>query len=270
MTPLLPEWGPALTSWSAWMTAARRSPETIRLRLYQVGRFATGTPDPWTVTVDDLTEWLAAHRWAAETARSYRASLRSFYQWAHLTRRIEADPSALLPAVRVPIGQPRPAPEAVYRGGLELADARVGLMLALAWCEGLRRGEIARIHSEDLEPDLEGWTLRVTGKGGRVRRVPLLTELAGQLRALPAGFAFPGKDDGHLSPRWVGRLIADALPGGWTAHPLRHAFATRTHAASGHDLRVVQELLGHSSLATTQRYVAVDDAAKRDAVRRAA
>lgn len=270
MTPFEPEWASALASWSAWMTSAHRSRETIAMRVYHVSRFAQSTRDPWVVTVDELAEWLGSHRWAAETARSYRASMRSFYQWAYLTRRVVEDPSALLPAVRVPIGEPRPAPEAVYRGGCEVADARVRLMLALAWCEGLRRGEIARIHSDDLEPDLTGWSLRVAGKGGRVRRVPLLGEIAEQLQALPAGYAFPGKDDGHLSPRWVGRLIADALPGNWTAHPLRHAFATRTHESSGHDLRVVQELLGHSSLATTQRYVAVDDAAKRAAVLRAA
>ncbi|WP_022899139.1 tyrosine-type recombinase/integrase, partial [Humibacter albus] len=75
---------------------------------------------------------------------------------------------------------------------------------------------------------------------------------------------FPGRVDGHLSAAYVSKLISRALPEGVTAHPLRHRFASRAYAAE-RDIRAVQELLGHASVATTQIYTAVPDAALRRA-----
>jgi integrase/recombinase XerC len=69
---------------------------------------------------------------------------------------------------------------------------------------------------------------------------------------------FPGAEDGHLTPQHVGKLMARALPDHWTAHTLRHRFATRAYRGS-RNLRAVQVLLGHSSVATTERYTAVED-----------
>jgi integrase len=262
-------WAEAITEWSTWLRAAHRPETSIYLRTYHLRRLAVDHPDPFQVELADLIGWLARPGWAAETCRSYRTSIRGFYSWAHSVGRIAVNPAIGLPAITVPRGTPRPAPEPVYTAAVAGADARVALMLRLARQQGLRRGEIARVHAHDVQPDLLGWSLRVHGKGGVVRMVPLLDELAEMLRSR-AGFVFPGRIGGHLSPHYVGKLISAALGPGWTAHPLRHAFATRAHAASGHDLRVVQELLGHASIATTQRYVAVDEQAKRDTVRRAA
>lgn len=118
----------------------------------------------------------------------------------------------------------------------------------------MRRGEVARVHSSDLTPDLTGWTLRVHGKGSRERDVPLPDSLARALRGLPVGFAFPGAVDGHLSAAWVGRLVSRMLPVGVTMHQLRHLCATELHDDT-RDLIAVQQLLGHASVATTQRYV---------------
>lgn len=263
-------WEAPISAWLGFLSSAR--PESTRyLRGYHLRRFAGDhSGDPWTVSVDDLASWLGSHDWSAETRRSYQSSLRSFYRWAHATGRIDHDPAAQLLPVKVPRGVPRPAPDAVYLDALAHADRRVALMLRLARDAGLRRGEIARVHSDDLEPDLDGWSLRIRGKGDVVRMVPLVDQLADQLRALPAGWAFPGQIAGHLSPHHAGKLMSAALAPGWTAHPLRHSFATHTHTASGHDLRLVQDLLGHASISTTQRYVAVADAAKRAAVRLAA
>jgi hypothetical protein len=89
--------------------------------------------------------------------------------------------------------------------------------------------------------------------------VPIGDDLAAAIAADNAdGYLFPGDEDGHLSPRWVGKLMAGALPDHWTAHTLRHRFATRAYRGS-RNLRAVQTLLGHSSVATTERYTAVDD-----------
>jgi len=69
-----------------------------------------------------------------------------------------------------------------------------------------------------------------------------------------AGFVFPGDDNGHMSPAWVGKLIARRLPEGWSAHGLRHAFATRLYHST-RDIFVVQRMLGHANPKTTQGYV---------------
>lgn len=125
-------------------------------------------------------------------------------------------------------------------------------MLMLAAHAGLRCAEIAAVHTRDA---VDG-VLRVHGKGGRVRSVPLTSALEQAITSMPAGYAFPGADRGHLSAHWVGRVIADALGGGWTAHTLRHAFATKAYAAD-RDLLAVQQLLGHSNPQTTARYASV-------------
>ena len=100
------------------------------------------------------------------------------------------------------------------------------------------------------------------GKGGRTRIVPLSSHLALRLRSLPPGWVFPGNDGGHLSPRWVGKLVGRLLPVGYTMHTIRHRFATQAYAVD-HDLFAVQDLLGHASPATTRAYVLTDDRARR-------
>jgi integrase len=85
------------------------------------------------------------------------------------------------------------------------------------------------------------------------------------LARMPEGYVFPGQDDGHLSPRYVGKLLATLLPEGWTMHTLRHRFATRAYALRS-DLLLVQEMLGHASPTTTRRYVEYDRARMRAVV----
>lgn len=269
--PFPPAWRPAVTAWVAYLRAGHRSPATIRIRCYHLSRLAADHPDPWAVTLGDLTGWLAAHDWSAETLRGHRVSFQGFWKHAVLTGATTRNPAAALPTVRVPPSPARACPEPVYHRALaRAADQRVQLMLSLAWQQGLRRAEICQVHSRDLEQDLYGaWSLIVHGKGGRDRRVPLVPEVAAQLRALPAGWAFPGKIDGHLSARWVGKLMRKALVTS-SAHPLRHGFAARVYVSSGRDLRTLQSLMGHSSLETTQRYLPVDERAKRRAVMAAA
>lgn len=260
-------WEGEIGAWSEWLRSSMSSQETIYLRTFHVRRLAEAHPHvhPWAITLDMLITFLAPFDWSPSTRRSWRASFRTFYHWAHVTGRVLVDPAALLPVVRPDRPHPRPAPEPIYLAAVARAAADVKVMLRLARQAGLRRGEISRVHTDDLEPDLDGWSLRVHGKGGKLRKVPLLDDLADIVGAA-AGWVFPGRIDGHLSPAYVGKLMSRALGPGWTAHPLRHSFATRTHRASGNNLRVVQELLGHASVATTQIYVAVDDQELRAAV----
>jgi hypothetical protein len=141
-------------------------------------------------------------------------------------------------------------------------------MARLAGEAGLRRAEVAQAHRDDLIADRGGWSLIVKGKGGKQRVVPLTDDLAEEIRdykgvdqadTLAAGYLFPGKVDGHISVVYAGQLISVLMPPGWSMHKLRHRAATRGHAGTG-NLRAVQEFLGHASVATTQRYVAVSRA----------
>ncbi|WP_185981543.1 tyrosine-type recombinase/integrase [Skermania sp. ID1734] len=148
-----------------------------------------------------------------------------------------------------------------------MADLRVALMLRFANDLGLRRGEVAQIHTKnDLVHDIAGPSLLVHGKGARNRVLPLPDDLAEALSAAPAGYLFPSPAGGHLSAHWVGTLVARALADGTTMHQLRHLCATEVHEET-RDLRLVQTLLGHASIATTQRYVASDDTKMREAIR---
>lgn len=130
----------------------------------------------------------------------------------------------------------------------------------------MRRGEVAVVKPDrDLVRDAGGWSFVVHGKGTRNRVLPIPEDLAKVLRDVPSGFLFPGLTDGHLSPHWVGTLVARALGDGTTMHQLRHLCATEIHEQTK-DIRLVQTVLGHASLATTQRYVAVDDSKMRAAI----
>jgi integrase len=256
-------WQQAIGEWAVWLKAAGRPDTTIYLRTYQLRRLAQDVDHvhPWQMSVDVLAGWLGSWEWNAETRRSYRSAIRSFYRWATITGRIEKDPSTSLPTIAIPPGVPRPAPEMVIKLALASADARTRVMILLGACCGLRRSEIVTAHSDNLIGD----SLRVTGKGRRVRVIPLPPTVLEALAGLPRGYYFPGRIDGHLAPATAGKLLSRALGPDWSGHALRHRFASVAYA-SERDLRAIQTLLGHSRPETTARYTAVPDGALRNAV----
>jgi integrase len=261
-------WREPIAAWVSWLLAANRPESTIYLRESQLRRVAhdLGTRKPFEVSTDDLAEWLTAQQhWAPETTRSNLAALRSFYGWAHSTGRTSTNPAALLAQVRQPHRAARPAPEDVITAALATAGTRERLMILLASRLGLRRAEIAQLHTNDLRPGLDGWHLRILGKGRKERVLPVVGELRALLEAVPPGYVFPGDYGGHLSPQRVGNLLSRALGPGWTGHTLRHRFATVAYSAD-RDLYAVQALLGHSTPETTRVYVQLPTTALWDAV----
>lgn len=254
-------WLIALDQYSATQRAAGRSPGTINLHRHYLRGLAAVQPLPWTVTYLDLVDYLGRDGWAPETRKSARAAIRGFYRWGVGVGYVERDPADRLPAVTVPKAAPRPAPELLVES-LVKRDDRVGFMARLAAYAGLRASEIARVRGSDL---LDGDVLRVLGKGQKVRYVPVVNRrLLVQLRDL-TGWAFPSPAGGHLTPGHVGRLLSESLPQGWTAHTLRHRFATVAYDGT-RDLLTVSELLGHARPETTQRYVRLSADALRAAV----
>lgn len=272
-------WAEPVAAWLAHLRAGGRAAGTVRVRHAWLGTLAQTYADPWQVSTDDLALFLARSDWTAETRKSARASVRGFYRWAESAGRILANPAARLSPVLTPRALPRPAPDSAVMAALERADDRTRLALMLAALAGLRRTEIATLHARDIRPG----SLSIRGKGGHGRIVPLHPDLDAALQAElhrrrtghtgtgwapggdPLGWIFPAPHGWHLSPDRIGRLIADVLPPGWSAHTLRHRFASQTYAAQ-RDLRAVQELLGHARPETTARYAAVPGDALTSAV----
>lgn len=274
--PIPAEWADLVGGYRQHLQAAGRPNTTITTRLSHVGRIvrALDTP-PVRVTGAVLKAWFATQRhWSTETRRGYRNSARSFFGWAHDDERIGTNPSAALPHIAAAVPLPKPAPDRVWKESLFAADARTTVMLELANGVGMRRAEVAQVHTNDLIESFDGYQLLVHGKGNKKRVIPITDETAAMIQrgaaghtpgASTEGYLFPGNDNGHLSPRWVGKLCAKAMPDVWTMHKLRHRFATRAYRAT-RNIRAVQKMLGHASVATTQIYTAVDDHEMRAAV----
>ncbi|MFP2991284.1 tyrosine-type recombinase/integrase [Mycobacterium intracellulare] len=271
-------WAQPIADYCEHLAAAGQSAATIATRrksLARIGRELGCAPEE--VTAGQLVGWFGRQQWKPETRRHYRAAAREFFRWAYRTGRIPDHIADELPAVRIPPAVARPVPDDAWRQAITGADARTTLMLRLAGEAGLRRAEVAQVHVRDVVEGCGGPVLVVCGKGGRTRLVPIGRDLADMLRrgasghtpelaAYGSGYLFPGGENGHLSAHHVGKIVAAALPPGWSMHKLRHRFATRAYRHGGRNLRAVQTLLGHTSIATTERYTAVDD----DEVRAAA
>lgn len=245
------------------LSAAGQREATIRHRrsILCMAARGLGCP-PAEVTAAKLLDWLGRQQHLSPEARhGYRSTLRGFFAWMYATGRVSVYLGDALPRVRRIKAPPRPAHDAAWESALAGADRRTELMLRLAAEAGLRRAEIAQVHASHLD----GTQLLVYGKGGKQRVVPISDHLAYLIREGGNTWLFPNGLGGHLSAGHVGKLIAGALPGAWTAHTLRHRYATRAYRGS-HNLRAVQKLLGHASVVSTEIYTAVAD----DEVRAAA
>jgi len=261
-----PSWITAIEDYLSAQRAAGAPLTTCNTRRQHLEHLARRVDaDPWDLEADALVDYAGDQEWARETRRGRRSTFRSFWAWAVATGRTTDNLALSLPKVPASRPRPRPTPDHVYAEALARSTPRERLMLRLGAEIGLRRAEVAVVHSDDLEQDLVGWSLVVHGKGSKLRTVPLSPSLALALRALPRGYAFPGDDDGHLSPRWVGKLMTNLIPEGFTMHSLRHRFATRAYALE-RDVFAVQELLGHASPATTRGYVVIENATLRRTV----
>lgn len=230
----------------------------------------------------DMRAWMAHERGRGVASRSLAralSSVKSFMRW--LADREGFDPTHVL-AARAPKYQrklPRPLSEDAARAVITQVDtqamepwiaARDAAVVTLLYGCGLRISEALGLTGEQVPlPDV----LRIRGKGDKERLVPVLPAardaVAEYLRLCPYPAAagqplFRGARGGPLNPRLIARAMEQArmalgLPATATPHALRHSFATHLLAAGG-DLRAIQELLGHASLATTQVYTAVDTA----------
>jgi integrase/recombinase XerC len=221
------------------------------------------------------------------------STLRSFFRWACRSGHLERNPAKGLPSPRTPKSLPRALTLADTTTLLEAGDEdafpqRERALFELLYATGLRVSEAAALDVDDV--DLSARMLRAQGKGRKERIVPFGEEAEDALRDyLPAraerrSGARVGRDSaseplfvnshgGRLTTRSMARVLkrrlrAAGLPEAISPHALRHTFATHLLQA-GADLRAIQELLGHASLSTTQKYTHLDAARLRDVYRRA-
>lgn len=287
----------ALALWLEYLTKERRaSPRTLEAYGFAGSRYIAFLEqhrgeqlvlsDMGRLTAGEIRAWLAHlrqgdHPLSPRSLSQALSAIRTFHRF--LDRRLDT-PNAAVAIVRGPRvvpSAPRPVDEDQARGLLaepsldpdreDWEAARDEAVLTLLYGCGLRISEGLSLKRADAPL---GETLRILGKGSKTRIVPVLPAVRdavdAYLKLAPFPLApeeplFRAKRGGPLTPRHVqatvqalrGRL---GLPESATPHALRHSFATHLLGA-GADLRSIQELLGHASLSTTQRYTEVDAAA---------
>ena len=274
------------TAWLAWLESERRYGANTLAAYesdlddylgYAGGDAGSAPPDR-----RRFRGWLAdmAGRGLARTTVARRVSaLRSFYRFCGRTGRVNINDLSWLRAPRPPKSVPKPVSEedarallaAIFRRrGDDWAKQRDFALLMMLYGSGLRISEALDLTRRDVP--VGDW-LRITGKGGKIREVPVLPAIAEAVAAYVGACPFDGGPDAPLfvsargnafSARAAQRLVESlrlelSLPAHVTPHALRHAFATHL-LGNGADLRAIQELLGHASLSTTQRYTNVDEA----------
>jgi integrase/recombinase XerC len=287
--------GSAIGEFSEFLGSERHaSPETVRAYLRELsdlraflaeteGRDPEAVPDGWkSVTTASLRRFLSArfHGLSASSMARKISAIRSFFAFLAGQGDLKANPAASLAAPRramrlpefLPVDEMMDLLRSLPSGGEK--NARDAAILELLYSSGLRVGELLSLRREDLS--LEEGTVRVTGKGRKVRIVPLGRKAAEALRGYlatrgsrastggspPSGGLFRNMRGGGLTARSVARILAAALKRAGVGrhlspHGIRHTFATHL-LESGADLRAIQEMLGHASLSTTQRYARVN------------
>ncbi|MBO0812814.1 MAG: tyrosine recombinase XerC [Microlunatus sp.] len=280
----------------------RLSENTVRAYAADVDSMLThlaelGMQSPAEAELDDLRSWLARQQAVGSARASVQrrvAAARVFWSWAYETGRVPRDIAGGLKSPRKQRRLPATVDQRVAAAMLDGALARaeeaggpVGIrdvaILETLYATGIRVAELCGLDLPDIDTDRQ--VLRVLGKGSKERSVPIggpalravrrwLDEGRGLLAGPKSGTAvFLGERGARIDPRVVRRIVHRAL--GLTEgapdlgpHGLRHAMATHL-LEGGADLRSVQEMLGHSSLATTQLYTHVTDDRLRRAFERA-
>lgn len=273
----------------------RLSPKTVEAYQRDIGDFlsfltahlqtALSLETLSTAQVTDFRAYLAHRRrgnrsLSAASIGRHLSALRTFYRYLERRWDIRNDALALIKGPRAK----RPLPKALSVEGAKLMvsdakladhvpwiEARNTAVMTLLYGAGLRISEALSLTQAQM-PLSDA--LSLSGKGGKVRRVPILpivTEAVERYRALcpfvldADAPIFRGARGGVLNPRIIQAemqklRVAFGLPDSATPHALRHSFATHLLAGGG-DLRTIQQLLGHASLSTTQRYTDVDASA---------
>lgn len=245
----------------AWLRRITDRRATLLDRRNMLRRLSRNLPCPLlNATESDLDQWQASLGVCRSSVQTYTSHVRAFYAWAHERGKRDDNPARCLPLPKIPERKPRPIPEDALKLAFRCANAEMQLWLGLAgWC-GCRSGEISRIEDTSIIDEGDGMLLRIDGKGGKERIVPVPKVMESMIRGAlrkgrlfrtPTGLAANGQYVTKVSSAF---FAAIGLP--YTLHQLRHRFGTQ-HYKLAKDIRQTQELMGHSSPSTTAKYIAL-------------
>lgn len=218
-------------------------------------------------TPENIVAYVGRPHLSRTTAHTYHTHLHAYFKWLVLVGLREDDPTVRVPAPKRVRGMPRPITATEAKRLLETVNRRkTRMMILLAMFAGLRAHEIAKVRGEEIDRDER--TIIVTGKGGTTQMIPLHEKIAEAAVSFPAaGYWFPSTSGaGPIRRHAVGTTVANVMrragitEGG--VHRLRHWYGSELSRA-GVDLRVVQELMRHASIQSTQIYTHVDDSRRR-------
>lgn len=212
----------------------------------------------------DIEDWRESLAVSPNSVVVYCVAVRAFYGWIRRKGYRDDDPTLDLALPRLRRGLPRPIGEHDLEIAIQTAPKRVRPWLVLAAYAGLRAMEIAALTRDAILDTADPPLILVEGKGEKPRAVPLSPYVWTELLAygLPRRGHVFNRHDGQYGPNSAAIVSKRAnehlhligLPD--TFHALRHRFATQTLKAAGGNLRIVQDLLGHASVTTTQVYTA--------------
>lgn len=254
----------------AYIRAAGYSENTIEERSYLLYRLAEELPQGLDeANPDELTVWLGRPGWCAKTRSTYLSHIVGFYRWAAGGTRphLSEDPSLELIRPKVQRGLPKPFTDTEVDLILAECQERWYLAMILAGWAGLRCVELATVERAHVSRD----TVWVRGKGGKERMIPTHPSVWRAVESMPDGpllrtqYGEAWKPHG-LSVAGAQELRRIGIRNGHM-HRLRHTFATRL-LDSGEDIRVIQVLMGHASVATTEIYTLVSSRKRLAAVLR--
>lgn len=244
--------------YKAWLRRLGASTATIRQRTIFAEAWLRKWRT-WNVPVDRIADWLVSWR-SAWTRCTYYSHLRSLYTWLTETKQVESDPMASIKRPRPPRPHPRPLTAAEALTAIQAATGDLRAHLMLGQLEGLRAHEIAKVRGEEVTEH----GVYVIGKGEQGAMVPTHPAVWHLSREYPrVGFWFPSDRSaaGHILAGTVTARVSKhfrALGIVGSSHRNRHTFGT-TLMKGGTNLRIVQELMRHTSLTTTAAYLGVDD-----------
>jgi site-specific recombinase XerD len=248
-----------LDKFMQYLVASGRTKSTVKQRMNQIRYVEKHIKSFPYCSADDLDKFMATTLRNAKPAyrKSMRSAIMSFYAFAVKRNLLAIDPAYTMEPVKVPRPLPRPVPEDFLRFAFEKSTEEVQAMILLGAMGGLRLSEITNLHMDNREGNL----LRVLGKGQKERIIPMNATLSAALdrleSALDFGFYFPNPETGKArSISYVSIHLKKDLPPKYSAHSLRHRAASVAYGTTK-DIRAVQELLGHASVATTQLYTAI-------------
>lgn len=293
LIPAAPDLVDAVTRWQRHLSGERRlAANTLEAYTRDVGQFLSfltahlaGPPrlaDLKALSTTDIRAFMAARRNTGAGSRTLARGIAGIHSLIRFLEKSGEANGAALRAIRPPRPKktlPKPLAPSAARDVIAAENsldeepwiaARNAAVLTLLYGAGLRISEALSLRRSEA-PRGESDALRIRGKGGKERIVPVLpavsAAITGYLKSCPFSPGpnaplFLGARGGPLNPRVIQRAMekmrsALGLPDTATPHALRHSFATHL-LANGGDLRTIQELLGHASLSTTQIYTGVD------------